>query len=138
MKTHLDLTDIQFERQFGQVTLHAKLFNHEAHLRLAWIHIRKYGLEKAIENICSQLLAFVVLHGAEEKFNKTLTIAAIKAVHHFINRSNAESFQEFILEHPRLKYNFRELMVAHYQVDIYNSAEAKREFMQPDLLPFDA
>ncbi len=68
----------------------------------------------------------------------TLTIAAIKAVHHFIDRSDAISFGEFILEFPRLKYNFKELMAAHYQVDIYNSAKAKEEFVQPDLLPFDA
>ncbi|HEY3403965.1 MAG TPA: hypothetical protein VGK59_11290 [Ohtaekwangia sp.] len=137
MISHLDLTDHQFEQQFKAGTLDVALFNHEAHLRLAWIHVQKYGVHTAITNICEQLLVFVVRHGAEAKFNKTLTIAAIKAVHHFIGRSDASTFEEFILEFPRLKYNFRELMAAHYQVDIYNSAEAKKEFIQPDLLQFD-
>jgi len=138
MKTHFDLSDIQFEEQFKIGTLDVTLFSHEAHLRLAWIHVQKYGVYTAITNICNQLQAFVILHGAEAKFNKTLTIAAIKTVHHFIGRSDATMFGEFILEFPRLKYHFKELMAAHYQVDIYNSAEAKKEFIQPDLLPFDA
>ncbi len=138
MKTHFDLSDIQFEDQFKTGTFDVTHFSHEAHLRLAWIHVQKYGVYTAISNICNQLQAFVILHGAEAKFNMTLTIAAIKAVHHFIDRSDAISFGEFILEFPRLKYNFKELMAAHYQVDIYNSAKAKEEFVQPDLLPFDA
>jgi hypothetical protein len=37
-----------------------------------------------------------------------------------------------------LKYNFKDLMAAHYRTDIFNSPEAKREFIQPELLPFDA
>lgn len=138
MNSHLDLTDKEFENQFKSATLDPAFFDHEAHLRLAWIHIRKYGLDKAIENITTQLAAYVVRHGAEDKFNRTLTVAAIKAVHHFINRSGKHDFLHFIQQHPRLKYNFKDLMAAHYGIDIYSSAKARKEFIQPDLLPFDA
>ena len=75
--------------------------------------------------------------GAENKYNTTLTLAAIKAVYHFILKSDANSFREFIIEFPRLKNNFRELMACHYGVDIYNSQKAKMKFLEPDLLPFD-
>jgi len=138
MNSHLDLTDNEFEDQFKTCTLDPTLFDHEAHLRLAWIHIRKYGLDIALENITTQLAAYVARLGAEEKFNKTLTVAAVKAVHHFINRSDKPDFLHFIQQHPRLKYNFKDLMAAHYGIDIYRSTEAKKEFLQPDLLPFDA
>lgn len=112
------------------------IFNHEAHLRLAWIHITKYGVDQAIENICTQLLDFVKAVGAEDKYNKTLTIAAVRAVYHFINKSETGNFNDFIGQNPRLKYNFRELIAAHYGIDVFNSETAKREYVEPDLLPF--
>ena len=136
METHFDLSDDSFEKQFRDLTLNPALFNHEAHLRLAWIHIKRYGVEQAVENICSQLLAFVNAAGARDKYNKTLTVAAVRAVNHFIGRSAAGNFQDFILEFPRLKYHFKELMASHYGIDIYHSAKAKQEYLEPDLLAF--
>ena len=137
MNTHADLTDQEFKAQFESCAISPALFNHEAHLRLAWIHIQQYGTEQAIENICTQLTVFTRHVGAADKYNVTLTVAAIKAVAHFIKKTDAENFTDFIRQAPRLKYNFKELMAYHYRQDIYNAASAKKEFIEPDLLPFD-
>ncbi|MBC9796246.1 hypothetical protein [Sinomicrobium weinanense] len=137
MENHFTLSDFEFEQQFESGTLSPELFNHEAHLRLAWIHIDKYGIDKAIDNLCFQLLNYVTKLGAAHKFNKTLTVAAVKAVYHFMLRSESGTFRAFIREFPRLKYNFKDLMSCHYGVDIYNSPWAKKHFLEPDLLPFD-
>lgn len=137
MTNHLPLTDMEFERQFETCSLRPELFSHEAHLRLAWIHITRYGIENAISNIQSQIKNFVRHVGAEDKYNETLTIAAIKAVYHFMLKSKANNFKDFIKEFPRLTNNFRELINAHYGFDIFNSKQAKIEFLEPDLLPFD-
>ena len=75
MKHHLDLSDIEFERAFEKCSLDPELFSHEAHLRLAWIHIRKEGCEKAVDIVSKQIVAYVGFLGAEDKFNKTLTVA---------------------------------------------------------------
>jgi hypothetical protein len=136
MRTHVELSDELFESRFKNCQLDPAIFNHEAHLRLAWIHIRKYGMDTAIGNICDQLYAFVDFLGAREKYNKTLTIAAIRAVNHFMERSDADNFYDFIRQFPRLKNNFKELMAFHYQRDIYNSEMARKEYLEPDLLPF--
>jgi len=137
MKEHYELNDNEFEQQFSDCTLNETVFSHEAHLRLAWIYLLKYGLEMAISNICDQLQNYVRAVGAGDKYNKTLTIAAVRAVYHFMQKSQATNFHDFIRECPRLRYNFRELMGSHYKIDIYNSAEAKKEFIEPDLLPFN-
>ena len=136
MQSHFDITDDLFEQQFECCKFDPELFSHEAHLRLAYIHIKKYGLEVAIDNVCGQLVNYVNYLGAGDKYNKTLTVAAIKAVNHFINRSATDNFASLVAEFPRLKYNFRELMAAHYSTDIYNSAAAKLTFIEPELLPF--
>ena len=137
MEKHFDFTDLEFENSFKNCTLNPEIFSHEAHLRLAWIHITKDGEEAAIQNICSQLIKFVEFVGAKSKYNQTLTIAAIKAVHHFIKKSRSYTFQDFISEFPQLKYNFKDLMNTHYKVDIFKSEIAKKEFLEPDLVPFD-
>ena len=137
MEKHFELSDAAFEQQFREGTLDPCIFSHEAHIRLAWLHIKQYGVEKAILNVCAQLQNFVQLAGATGKFNKTLTVAAIKAVYHFMLKSGSNNFKDFIQQFPRLKYNFRDLMAAHYKKDIYISDKAKKEFLEPDLLPFD-
>lgn len=137
MESHVELSDKAFAIQFAEGTLDPKLFSHEAHLRLAWIHIRQSGVEKAIEIINKQLFDFVNALGAGDKFNQTVTTAAIRAVYHFILKSNTSSFQEFILENPRLKNQFKDLLFSHYKTDIFKSEKAKREYLEPELLPFD-
>jgi len=136
MESHFELTDNEFEEQFQACTLSPAIFSHEAHLRLAWIHITKYGIDRAVTNITEQLLKFVDYVGAAGKYNKTVTVAAIKAVNHFIGRSNADSFHDFIRKNSRLKFNFKELMSAHYQTDIFKSDIARQQYLEPDLLPF--
>jgi hypothetical protein len=136
MNSHSDLTDAAFEQQFQTCTLDPALFSHEAHLRLAWIHIRQYGVEQAIENICTQLIAYTSHLGASDKYNKTLTIAATRAVYHFMQKTAAGSFADFIRQFPRLTTNFRDLIASHYTQDIFKSDLAKREYLEPDLLPF--
>lgn len=136
MEKHNELSDIEFERQFIACEFDPGDFSHEAHLRLAWINIKRYGIEQAEINVQDQLQKFVGFVGAKDKYNKTLTIAAIKAVDHFIRKSKAVEFSDFINEFPRLKYNFKELMATHYGFDIFNSIH-KKEFIAPDLVPFD-
>jgi N-formylglutamate deformylase len=137
MEKHWQLSHEEFEKQFADCSLEPEWFTHEAHLRLAWIHISKYGLEKAIESVCFQIQNFAVLLGAKDKFNKTVTIGALKAVYHFMNRSASNDFESLIKEFPRLKTEFKGLMNKHYGIDIFKSATARNEFIEPDLLPFD-
>ena len=134
---HTDLSDGQFEREFHDCTLPPTLFCHEAHIRIAWVHIHKYGVESAIENICGQLTAYVAHVGAKGKYNTTLTIASVKMIDHFMRKSDTYNFTDFIQEFPQLKSNFKGLIGSHYAMDIFNSQEAKRKYIAPDLLPFE-
>lgn len=137
MERHYEFTDDEFQKRFQNCTLHPAIFTHEAHLRLAWIHIRQSGVDKAIENIRFQLKRFVENIGSATKYNETVTVAAIKAVSHFMNKSKKPSFRDFIVENEQLKSNFRKLLASHYQTDIFNSTIARERYLTPELLPFD-
>lgn len=134
MNNHFCLSDEQFEIEFKQCTLAPSLFSHEAHIRLTWIYIKKYSLEVAIKNICTQLKQYVIKAGATDKYNITLTVAAIKVVNHFIEKSNSDNFPDFIAEFPQLITKFKALIAFHYnEVDIFNSPTAKKTFLEPDV-----
>ena len=137
MEKHQELSDNQFEEQFSNASLDPAIFSHEAHLRLAWIYINKYGIDQAIENISAQLQQYVESLGVKDKYNATVTIAATRAVYHFMLRSDTKHFYRFMAENQRLKFNFKELLSHHYTTDIFRSENAKNEYLQPDLLPFD-
>ena len=137
MEKHYNLSDLEFEQQFVDCKLDPAIFSHEAHLRLAWININRYGMEQAEKNIQKQLQHFVESVGAKDKYNTTLTIAAIKAVGYFKEKSKADNFKDFIEEFPQLKNNFKALIGSHYSFDIFNSNKAKTTFLEPDLIPFD-
>jgi hypothetical protein len=137
MKSHYSLTDAQFERQFANAALDPAFFTHEAHLRLAWIHLDKYGLETAIENVAEQLKHYTKAVGAADKYNETVTIAAVYAVQHFKIRSACPDFATFLSENSRLKTNFKDLLNTHYQTNIFQSEHARTTFLAPELLPFD-
>lgn len=137
MNNHFELSDTEFVEEFDKCTLAPEIFNHEAHLRLAWIQIKKLGLRSATKTICDQLLAFVDHVGAPDKYNETLTIAAVKIVNHFMQKSNTDTFKEFIIKNPRLKSEFKQLVAAHYSIDIFNDDKAKAEYLEPDLEPFE-
>jgi len=137
MQEHFKLSDSDFKNQLVSCTLDPILFTHEAHIRLAWINIKENGIEKADELIQKQIIDFVEFVGARDKYNKTVTIAAMKVVYHFILKSKADNFMSFINEFPRLNNNFKELLGSHYSFDIFKSDDARNNYLEPDLMPFD-
>ncbi|MFN8343697.1 MAG: hypothetical protein U0X91_01760 [Spirosomataceae bacterium] len=133
---HYILSDEAFETQLANAALDPALFTHEAHLRLAWLHLFNYGETQAIDNITRQLRQYVAHLGATDKYNETLTVAAVKAVKHFMEKKQTDTFYDFIRTHPPLKYNFKDLIGQHYSFDIFNSDQAKAAYIAPDLAAF--
>ncbi|WP_268124456.1 hypothetical protein [Roseivirga pacifica] len=134
---HYKFSDEVFEAEFAQKTLSAVHFTHEAHLRLAWIHLQKYGLQKAQEHLTEQIKAYAENLGIYDKYNETLTIAAIRMVEHFRLRKPTDSFPELLAEFPQLKTDFKALLESHYSFDVFKNKEARARFIEPDLLQFD-
>lgn len=137
LENHYQFNDEEFELQFEKGTFPPALFTHEAHLRLAWVYIGKYGIERACDKLCYEIRQFDKLHGDGSKFNKTVTIAAARAVYHFMLKSNSDSFAALLIEFPRLKTAFKDLLDQHYAFDVFSNETAKVSYVEPDILPFD-
>jgi len=136
MEAHLNLTDASFLQQFAAAELPPELFSHEAHLRLAWLHLQHHGLEKAIDLVRTQIMHYVGILGAADKYHDTLTVAGVKTVHHFMQKSKADNFQEFIQEFPLLKTDFKVAVYTHYSRARLALPEARTRYLEPDLLGY--
>jgi hypothetical protein len=136
MEKHWKLSEEEFEEKFSTCNFRPLWFTHEAHLRLAWMYVNKYGKEIAFEKYSKQLQAFANKYNAEGKYNATVTYASIQIMSRFIEKSEAYDFHDFINEFPELKSKFKGLLTTHYSKDIFTSKEAKKHILQPDLVPF--
>jgi len=110
MMSHWELNNDEFELEFRKGSFNPSLFNHEAHLRLAFIHITKYGLHQAIENLCEQIARYDLIHGTGRKFSASITASAVFILNQFLTKCNTNSFSRLINTYPELKYNFRSLL----------------------------
>ncbi len=132
----MHLSDSEFEQQFVACTLDPSLFTHQAHLRLAWIHVTKYGPASAIDNICAQIQTYDKVFGDGTKYHVTVTIASVYIMDHFICKSYSQAFNDFMIEFPRLRTHFKEIIAQHYVNDIFKNVQAKDFYVAPDLQPF--
>ena len=110
LQSHRQLTDQELEEQFEDTSLKPMLFNHEAHIRLAFIHIKKYGREKAAENLCIQIKRFDQTHGDGLKFNKEVTIKSVNAIAEIIAHYPDLTFTEVIEKESILLLGFMTLL----------------------------
>ncbi len=111
-KHHL-LTNDEFEKKFSSCGLHSTIFTHEAHLRITYIYLTKYGLKIATDKLSEQIAELDNKYGDGTKFNKKLTVAATKIMNYFVEKTTATDFNGFIKEFPLLKTNFSEVIKKH-------------------------
>ena len=130
------ISDEEFEQQFKSCEFDPHQFSHRAHLRLAYVHIRKYGLEEAIRNLCLQIAIYDRTHDEGIKYHETITIVAARIMDHFMNKQTSEGFDALLEEFPALEKDFMGLINQHYSINLFTHPTAKIEYLEPDLRPF--
>ena len=100
MKDHNELSDEEFEKEFSECKMPEEDFTHEAHLRLAWIYIHKYGARKAVDKVNVDLVRYTIFLGAEHIYNKTVTSAAVKLWIIFLKNKKENPLVNCLLNFP--------------------------------------
>ena len=79
--------DVSFGRLFDAGAIAPAGFDHQAHLRLAYVHLASHGPDRAVDTFRAALQRFLVHHGIDPaKFHETLTQAWLQAVWYFMQR----------------------------------------------------
>ena len=106
-------------------------FHHRDHLRLAWIQVRRLGLERALESVAMAIRQFAAHHGYADRYHDTMTRFWVRVVGMGINRHPTLPFDDLLAAEPHLLD--KNLPFLHWSRERMRSDEARRRWVEPDL-----
>lgn len=130
--------DEEFLDRFESCTIPFSEWKHRAHLKVAYLYLRRFSLDEAVAKMRAGLKALNEVHGSPESldrgYHETLTVAWMRLVHLTLAQYGpAESSEQFLERQPELTNRYA--LRFFYSRDRIMSWEAKREFVEPDLAP---
>lgn len=133
MRHRASIEDQQFRRAFEAQQVEPAAFDHEAHVRLAYVYLCEDSVEGAASRMKAALLAFLTRLGADlSRYHETITRAWIMAVDHFMNQSPpCAGCADLVGLHPQLLDS--SIMLTHYSADLLFSAQARQGFVEPNI-----
>ena len=137
MITPMEMNDHELLEKFKSCTLSPTFLTHTVLLRITWILLEQYGLDRSLVKNVELKENYFLNVLKNNKFNKTLTIAYTEILNHFKELSSANNFDTLLQEFPRLRYDFKALVKTHYGYNIlkeHRKEEPKQ--MRPILFTF--
>src|ERR1700736_3537869 len=132
-QTGVTAADEQFLAAFEAGKIANQDFHHRDHLRLAWIQIRRLGLERASDTVATAIRRFATHHGHANRYHETMTRFWVRVVGMGINRHTTLAFDDLLAAEPHLLD--KNLPYRHWSRERMGSDEARRHWVEPDTRP---
>lgn len=129
------MTDKTLRRLFESSRLPASRFNHENHVRLAWIYLRADDLETATQLFCRDLRAYAASLNVPDKYHETITRFFLDAIHTRLADTETCDWGTFKDDNPDLVVDAPTLLRKHYSDTTIRSPEARVKYVPPDKNP---
>jgi len=129
----MEISNDKFLEYFENQTLPPDLFDHWGHLRLAWLYLRKYPLQIAIDKVTTGIKVYANSLGATNKFQHTLTEAIVRIMAIRMKKKDADTLEAYLADNQDLVEDISAVVATHYSYDLLNSERARTEFVSPDL-----
>jgi hypothetical protein len=128
------MNDPEFLKAFHDCTLSSEDFRHRDHLRLAWLVLRRHGLEETLPLLSNGIRNYAFSKGATTKYNETLTQFWIRLMNHAIQTKDSPGeFDQLLNAFPILQN--KQVPFQHWRPETLNSDVARSNWVEPDLLP---
>jgi len=132
-----DASDRALWESFVQASVTPVEWTHEAHVRVAYLHLRQYPFETAMELVRIRIQKLNQIHGTPEAlergYHETMTRAFMQLIAAAMRQENFNNSLAFCRKHPRLLK--KQVLLEYYSRDRIISYEAKSTFITPDLQP---
>jgi hypothetical protein len=110
-------------------------FGHRQHINLAFYAVRRYGMPDAVGVICGWIRQIAAYERAPQKYHYTVSRAWVELVaHHVAEDQDSADFAVFADRNPALLD--KRLLSRHYRSSTLAAEPARRDWIEPDLLPF--
>lgn len=126
------LDDDTFMARFERLDLGPEYFDHRGHLRMGWLHLRRYGLAEGNARVCDGIRQLATKYGVSSKFNHTLSEALMRIMAARMNDAADPDFDAFLARNPDLVEDARGVLARHYSDELLNSTEAHAGWVEPD------
>jgi hypothetical protein len=133
----MQLDDQTFLKRFALRDLGPEYFDHRGHLRMAWLHLKHYPVEKAIQLVCDGIKQLAIQFGAPDKFNHSLTEALMRIMHKRIRLNPQQTFEEFLQHNREMVLDAQGLLAKYYSLQHLNSDAARQGWLPPDIKTLD-
>jgi hypothetical protein len=124
-------SDQEFLTAFEAGQIANQDFHNRDHLRLAWIQIRRVGLERASDAVVSGIRRFAAQHGHGDRYHETMTRFWVRVVGMGNNRHPTLAFDELLAAEPHLLD--KSLPYRHWSRERMGSSEARQKWVEPDI-----
>lgn len=115
---------------FEDASLPLTELTHRAHVRLAWLHLRREAFGLAGERLCASLRRYAIAHRKEGLFHATITWAYLALVHERMQDGPA-SFAAFADANEDLLDHRGGAIRRHYDDTTLASPRARTVFVLP-------
>lgn len=130
-------SDDDFWDSVALATRPAAAFKHRDHIRLAWIGLRRFGVDAAGDAVGRAIRAFATHHGAADKYHETITQAWVQLVATACAASpDVQDFDTLVARHPALLD--KTLLHRFYSPECLASDAARAAWIDPDRAPIAA
>lgn len=124
------MNDVDFLQAFDECRLVS--IDHEEHVRLAWLILRKKPLLQAIDWLVGGFSKFAKAKGKPEVYHETITWAFAVLINERMERGGKNSsWEKFVSDNPDL-FRGRNLLDELYEHCTLESELARRTFLLPD------
>ena len=118
---------------FEDCSLAAEVFDHRAHVRMAYLYLCRYPILEAICRFSSALARFASANGKPDRYHETVTWAFLFLIRERLARAGGDqSWEEFAEKNPDLMSWQKSILKNYYRDDTLGSDLAKRIFLLPD------
>lgn len=136
--------------RFKKQQIEPSEFNHLAHLKVAWDYIHEFSLVEARERFHQDIVKLTKVLGAEEKYHRTLTDFFLDYLYQVkwyfnhsgessesVSSSSSRSWDLIEKKCDLLIHDAKKLVSYYYSDELINSEEARKNYIEADILPLD-
>jgi len=132
------MDDETFLKLFESAELPLDQWHHPEHIKVAYLYLRRYPFETAMDRIREKIKAQNMAHKVPESptrgYHETMTQAWLRLVHVTLcEYGPAETADDFYEQSPQLTQ--KKTLRLFYSKEVFMSLPAKYEFFEPDLAP---
>ena len=125
-------------RRFESCEMPPEEFNHREHLLVALCYLLRMDDAEALGRVRAGLAAYVAAHGIDPNlYHETLTVFWLRRVRAYLARAGAGVGLAALANGLAEECGASRLVYEYYSKGLLDSAEARREWRDPDLRPLD-